>query len=129
MRRGDFLSNPGAQKFHGVCSITYYKKSINFIMQKVKNPHFFIFSDDLEWTKLNFNFIENPFTFVENDSDALDFWLMCLCKHNILANSTFGWWAGWLNKNNSKIVIAPKKWFLNSTISTDDLIPKNWHRF
>ena len=95
-------------------------------MQKVKNPHFFIFSDDIEWARSNFNFIESPLTFIENNSDVVDFWLMSLCRHNVLANSTFSWWAGWLNKNNSKFVIAPKKWFLNSTISTRDLIPKNW---
>lgn len=129
LRRGDFLTNPRAKKFHGVCSMAYYKKSINFIMQKVKNPHFFIFSDDIEWARSNFNFIECPFTFIEKNSDVVDFWLMSLCKHNVLANSTFSWWAGWLNKNNSKFVIAPKKWFLNSTISTRDLIPKNWYRF
>ena len=129
LRRGDFLTNPRAKKFHGVCSMAYYKKSINFIMQKVKNPHFFIFSDDIEWARSNFNFIECPLTFIENNSDVVDFWLMSLCKHNVLANSTFSWWAGWLNKNNSKFVIAPKKWFLNSTISTRDLIPKNWFTF
>jgi len=59
LRRGDFLTNPRAKKLHGVCSMAYYKKSINFIMQKVKNPHFFIFSDDIEWARSNFNFIES----------------------------------------------------------------------
>lgn len=129
LRRGDFLTNPRASKFHGVCELSYYKKSIKYILKKVKDPHFFIFSDDIKWAKANLLFGKNSFTYVENNSEAVDFWLMSSCKHNILANSTFSWWAAWLNKNDSKIVIAPQRWFLDATISTDDLIPKNWFRF
>jgi hypothetical protein len=129
LRRGDFLTNPRASKFHGVCELSYYKKSIKYILKKVKDPHFFIFSDDIKWAKANLIFGKNSFTYVENNSDAVDFWLMSLCKHNILANSTFSWWAAWLNKNDSKIIIAPKRWFLDTKTSADDLMPKNWFRF
>ena len=63
-------------------------------------------------------------------SGSMDLNLMFLCKHQIIANSTFSWWAGWLNKNPDKIVIAPKQWFANKELNnqTEDIIPNNWQR-
>lgn len=127
-RRGDYISNKSANKFHGPCSSAYYDSAIKFIIQKVKNPHFFIFSDDIDWAKAQVYPLNLQLTFIDNKQDYVDFWLMSLCKNNILANSTFSWWAAWLNKNKSKIVIAPKKWFGDPSILTPDLIPTNWFR-
>lgn len=128
-RRGDYVTNNSSNNFHGVCDMFYYKKSVAYIIQKVHRPHFFIFSDDIQWVKSNLTFIDCPTTYVEGNSDIVDFWLMSLCKHNILANSTFSWWAAWLNANKNKIITAPRRWFVNPYISTDDLIPLDWHRF
>lgn len=127
-RRGDYISNSSANKFHGTCSSSYYNSAIKFIIKKIKKPHFFIFSDDIEWAKAQVYPLGLEITFVDNKEDYVDFWLMSLCKNNILANSTFSWWAAWLNKNKSKIVIAPKKWFSDPSILTPDLIPSNWFR-
>ena len=137
VRRGDFVSNPVANKFHGVCNLEYYLKSIEYITDRVSNPHFFVFSDDLEWCKKNLQ-IDYPFTIVSHIYAGKKFEfklkLMTLCKHYIISNSSFAWWGVWLNKNLEKIVIAPKKWFNDTSrfndilINTIDLIPETWIR-
>ncbi len=125
VRRGDYIHNKKINKFHGTCSITYYKKSIEIIKQKINNPHFFVFSDDIEWCKENLE-LSIETTFMSNLKNYQDLYLMSLCKHNIIANSTFSWWGAWLNSSPNKIVIAPKKWFNNKKIDIRDLIPKKW---
>ncbi|MDD3437516.1 MAG: alpha-1,2-fucosyltransferase, partial [Candidatus Gastranaerophilales bacterium] len=112
-------------KFHGTCSIDYSTKAIKYICKYVKNPHFFIFSDDINWVIENLK-IEYPFTVVDfnQNSDWFDLNLMKNCKHNIVANSSFSWWGAWLNENPDKIVIAPRKWTLQNT--NNDIIPKEW---
>ena len=130
IRRGDYISNSNTNKLHGTTSLDYYKQSANFFAQEIASPHFFVFSDDPDWVVKNLN-LEFPTTFVTHN-DALtnyeDLWLMSLCKHNIIANSSFSWWAAWLNSNPNKIVIAPEKWFNSSDIETKDLVPQEWLR-
>lgn len=94
----------------------YYKRAMKYIAARVENPHFYIFSDDIDWVERNMEF-KYPHTFVkvnENHESYFDMWLMSLCKHNIIAHSTFAWWGAWLNKNPDKIVIAPDVWGANS---------------
>ncbi len=110
VRRGDYLNNPQI----GILDINYYKKAVNYLFKELKEVKFFIFSDDILWCKENFGFIDNKI-FVENTETELDdLMLMRSCKHNILANSSFSWWAGWLNENSNKLVIAPKKWMVDN---------------
>lgn len=112
IRRGDYVSNQKANSIHGVTSLEYYKKAIEFILKKIENPYFFIFSDDINWCKNNFEFLENK-EFIDNTNNAFeDLELMKNCKHNIIANSTFSWWGAWLNQNDKKIVISPKIWWV-----------------
>ena len=130
IRRGDYVSNSVINEYHGSCSLEYYQEAVAKIATCVKNPHLFIFSDDLNWAKehLNFNY---PIKFITHngaEKSYEDLRLMSLCKHNIIANSSFSWWGAWLNTNPGKIVIAPKKWFNDSSINTDDLIPDSWVR-
>jgi len=131
VRRADFVHNPIARKQHGVCSLAYYKQAEKIIYSNVNNPHFFVFSDDIAWCVDNISF-NHDFTIVSHDCAGRKFddylHLMTLCDHYILANSSFAWWAVWLNPKKGKVVIAPKKWFNNHTIDTTDLIPKNWIR-
>lgn len=105
----------------------YFPKAIAYIGERVKNPHFFIFSDDIAWCKKNLN-IKYEHTFVELNDESngvFDLELMKNCKHNIIANSTFSWWGGWLNENPDKIVVAPALWFRKGDNQT---VPDDWVR-
>lgn len=127
IRRGDYVTLDYVNKIHGVCPVEYYKKAIEYIANKVKSPHFFIFSDDIKWVIENLK-IEYPYTVVDFNQDKgwLDMNLMKQCKHNIIANSSFSWWGAWLNINPKKIVVAPKKWTAKK--QKCDIVPKNWTR-
>lgn len=129
VRRGDYVTLESANKFHGLCSLDYYKKAIKHIANRVKNPHFFIFSDDIDWVIENLK-IDYPYTIIDfnQGEGALDLNLMKNCKHNIISNSSFSWWGAWLNENPNKIVIAPQKWNLTGKRKFD-VIPKNWVKF
>lgn len=129
-RRGDYVSLESAKEVHGVCSFDYYYRAIEMIASKEKNPFFYIFSDEPEWVKENFK-LNFPSLIIAHNSGKKsyeDLRLMSACKHNIIANSSFSWWGAWLNENNKKIVIAPRLWFLNRTVNTEDLIPVKWIR-
>ena len=125
IRRGDYIL-PKYQKIFYPITIEYYQKAIFLINKKVPNTHFFIFSDDIEWSKTLF-FPKN-ITYVDSSYGLKDFqelMVMSLCKHNITTNSTFSWWAAWLNSNQNKIVITPKKWSIYQSVHKD-LIPETW---
>jgi hypothetical protein len=121
VRRGDYLGLPN---HHPIQSINYYKDSIGIIGEE---KHFVIFSDDIKWCEENFNFLKNK-TFVSGNLDYEDLYLMSMCNHNIIANSTFSWWGAWLNRNVNKKVIIPSKWFgiSNSHFITNDLYCDKW---
>lgn len=130
IRRGDYITNKTTNQFHETCNLDYYKNAIRLIRQKVYNPLFFIFSDDIVWTKKNLKIDSHAF-YVSNPKKIKDFEemiLMSQCKHNIIANSSFSWWGAWLNPSRIKTVISPQKWFSNEKIDTNDLIPKLWLR-
>lgn len=130
IRRGDYVSNPTANNVLGVCSIEYYQKCIQLIAEKIPHTHFFVFSDDIEWAKLNLR-IDYPVMFIDHNSveqDYDDFRLMQACKHHIIANSSFSWWAAWLSSSSSKIVFAPRRWFNDISYYDRDIVPSNWVR-
>ena len=127
VRRGDYL-NQKMSKIFKICGLDYYKGAIDKILETENHPTFFIFSDDIEWTKSNLK-IKFPIVFVSGQDikNHEELFLMSLCKHNIIANSSFSWWGAWLNRNHGKIIVAPKAWFVNNDkFNTNDLIPKTW---
>ena len=91
------------------------------------DPFFYIFSDDPTWVKQNLRLgVEHTYIDHNHGDDSYnDMRLMSICKHHIIANSSFSWWGAWLNSRDDKIVIAPKRWF-NKPIDTQDLIPTGW---
>ena len=115
IRRGDFIT---LESFFRVISIDFYKKAIAKISKLQQDLTFFVFSNDLEWSRRNLNFISNV-VFVDlnfnkdynGKADMEEFELMKYTKHNIIANSSFSWWSAYLNENNEKTVILPKVWF------------------
>lgn len=109
VRRGDFLDSENKAR-HFVCDLDYFKKAIEIINKSVKNPKFIIFSDDVEWCKEEFSFLENAAFESGKDPVWEKLRLMYSCKHFIISNSTFSWWAQYLSRNDSKIVIAPQRW-------------------
>lgn len=129
IRRGDYIFNPEASKIYsGICNLEYYKNALDIIKNNVSKPQFLVFSDDMDWVKNNLSLESCVYVdWNKNQESYIDMQLMSLCKHNIIANSTFSWWGAWLNSNENKIVIAPKKWF-NTNANTTDLIPESWKR-
>lgn len=123
IRRGDYLSLP---EFN-VCTLEYYKKAIAYMNERVENPHYFIFSNDLAWVKEHFNAKNMSIITCNQDKNYFDLELMKHCKHNIIANSSFSWWGAALNTHENKIIIAPKTWYLGD-ICFDDIIPLGWIR-
>lgn len=104
--------------------IHYYVNAASLIYKSVKNPHFFIFSDDIPWCKEHLTFLQQK-TFVSHNyqDEVIDLKLISNCKHHIIANSSFSWWGAWLGKYSSKIVIAPLKTQIGVI---DYLYPKDW---
>ena len=126
-RRGDYVEAGESASYHGLCSLEYYQRATEIMAKAVHDPHFFIFSDDPGWVRGNFD-IPYPCTLVDHnrpDEPVGDLGLMSLCKHQIIANSTFSWWGAWLNTNPGKNIIAPKRWFACDNIQPG-LIPGAW---
>ena len=122
VRRGDYLK---LQNTLGLGSLEYYRRAVTYIADHAPDPYFFIFSDDLDWCRQNLD-IPYPCIYVDKawDSDIWDIYLMRLCRHNIIANSSFSWWGAWLNENPNKIVIAPKTWTKDNRPT--DILPDDW---
>jgi hypothetical protein len=120
IRRGDYLNGINLV-FHSPCSKGYYLSAMNLIT----DSKFIFFSDDMEWVRQNFkgdNIFYSPF-----NNELQDFKLMSECNHHIIANSTFSWWASYLNKNQNKKIIGPKNWFGPSGHKdTQDILPLSW---
>lgn len=130
IRRGDYVSDPKINSYHGVLSIDYYLRGIAEMRRQVTDAHFFVFSDDVAWAKDHLQ-LEPHCEFITGNSGTQaweDLKLMSLCKHHIIANSSFSWWGAWLNPSQDKVVISPSEWFANKSIDISDLIPTGWIR-
>jgi hypothetical protein len=109
-RRTDFVESP----FHGTCSENYYTAALERVVERLgRDIELFIFSDDMEWCRKNVRY-SLPTTYVDwegMDHTSEDLRLMSACRALVMANSTFSWWAGWLNPRPDKLIIAPRQWF------------------
>lgn len=138
IRRSDYKTG----SFFQPMGLDYYRRALDEIEKKVNNPRYFIFSDDIAWTRQQLADLKDA-TFIDHnkgDDSFKDLLLMSACKNQIIANSTFSWWAAWLNDNKDKVVIAPQTWFHQTWVTkkepvypvrfynTKDLIPSSWTR-
>ncbi len=130
IRRGDYVSSPKTNQYHGTCSMKYYKDAVNKILFEIPNAKFFLFTDDPNYVKSNFGFLSDWTLVSDNrraEVDELN--LMHLCKHFIVANSSFSWWGAWLSQNPNKIVVAPKRWYKNEEANEKcKIVPQDWIR-
>jgi hypothetical protein len=128
IRRGDYLSNIRTYKKFGVLDIDYYQNSIAYLKSHLGSFSLFVFTDDPEWVSDKFR-VSASFTIISNfNPPHEDLDLISLCRHHIIANSSFSWWGAWLNHNPNKIIIAPSKWFSDpaENANSQRIIPKNW---
>jgi len=129
VRRGDYVTDQKTARIMSLCDPTYYQRAIRHVANHVEKPVFFVFSDDVEWAKKNIA-IDYPCTYIDHNRQEhsyIDMQLMSLCKHHIIANSSFSWWGAWLNSSLEKIVVAPAVWFIDGTDDCD-LVPEAWIR-
>lgn len=125
IRRGDYLNIN--DMYGNICTDEYYDNAIKMMEEKLDNPSFYIFTNDVEWAKKKYTdkkFKMIDISQIKSYQNWYDMYLMSICQNNIIANSTFSWWAAWLNKNENKIVIAPSKWI--NGMETLDIWCKDW---
>lgn len=133
VRRGDYVTNPIYSEGIGALSVQYYYDAIEILKNKLSEPNttvtYYFISDDIEWCKKTFSRMRNV-QFVEQEKTKTgyvsDMWLMTLCKHIIISNSTFAWWGAYLGEKNDGIIIAPKIWAKKKNFTPDNIIPKRW---
>lgn len=130
IRRSDYIK---LQHTHNVLPMSYYHNAVKLIKEKLgkdyKDYIFLIFSDDIEWCRKqkffkqlpDVHFVENSDPLTKGPVEVFQLYLMSMCDHNIIANSSYSWWGSWLNENPQKIVIAPSQWFTKNGKG-----PKNW---
>ncbi|SDQ80454.1 Glycosyl transferase family 11 [Pseudovibrio sp. Tun.PSC04-5.I4] len=129
IRRGDFLKQD-IHKIYGVCTPDYYIRALKFLGAKLGVLQPLVFSDDIEWCKQTLSNIPNItfFDVLPDGKDVQDFMIMSKCAHQIIANSTFSWWAAYLNQNPDKQIVAPFPWKAQKEHANNRFLMDDWHR-
>lgn len=125
VRRGDYM----ASGTYAAIPPDYYRAAADHLAAECKGPlTCFVFSNDPDWARSNLDLGQDTVVVDHNDETRghFDLHLQSLCAHNVIANSTFSWWAAWLNANPEKSVIAPRDWFAARKLSNPDLYPADW---
>lgn len=124
IRRGDYVTVEKFRELYDICDINYFLKATELIKKEIQKPVFIVFSDDIEWVRANIDFGSNVYYESGNDQVWEKLRLMYSCKHFILSNSSFSWWAQYLSRNEEKVVISPTRWYKDGFNSP--LIDENW---
>ncbi len=131
IRGGDYQNDANTFKLLGnILDQKYYQSAISRLNNMLKNPTYFIFSDDIEYANKILKSTQFNFFLIDNlnlkNNYFLNIYFMSICENNIISNSTFALWGALLNKNHNKIVIAPKLWINNIDYNIDDILPSNY---
>ncbi len=128
VRRGDYATNASSRAFHGTLDPDYYARSAQVVKQMVPDARFFVFSNDIAWARENLPLGPDArfVTGGERAAPARDLQLMSLCRHHIIANSTYSWWAAWLGQHPGQTVIAPRRWFAGLDADQAGFLPRGW---
>lgn len=128
VRRGDYVEDPRILARFGICERRYYEAAMGLLQEQNERCRFFVFSDDVNRVEGEFSGLPG-LTYVRGNSQEEDLHLMASCRHIVVANSTFSWWAAWLNAHPDRIVIAPRQWFgpeLMCKLDLKDMFPSDW---
>ncbi len=128
VRRGDYQSDRATASVYGVCDRAYYERAETAVRESVPDPQFFVFSDDPDWADKNLK-LSSGFSVVRSRGlqEYEEMHLMGRCAHNVISNSTFGWWGAYLNPNPNKTVVAPASWTrAGSGMVERDAMPTSW---
>ncbi|RPD41912.1 alpha-1,2-fucosyltransferase [Chitinophaga barathri] len=124
-RRGDY-TNSEAASFHGACGPAYYEEAV----KRFPGATFCIFTNDPAWVKdnlpagISYEILSGSLTHTQYE----DLFLMSQCRHQVIANSSFSWWAAWLNDYEGRQVVAPLKWYATEELNVHNLVPSDWQR-
>lgn len=125
IRRGDYLQPKHWKSVGCICQLPYYQNAIEEMDKRIDQPHYYVFSDDLEWVKENLPLQNAIYIDWNKGEDSWqDMMLISHCRHHIICNSTFSWWGAWLNPRKDKMVIVPERWFNNA--ETPHIYPDKW---
>jgi hypothetical protein len=127
VRRGDYVNDPATASYHGTVLPEYYAQAMQRFAATA-SAKYFVFSDDIEWVKKNLAFNKSVI-FVSGDyglQDHEELWLMSLCHHHIIANSSFSWWGAWLGERKESLIICPRRWFATDSKKNDHPAPQRW---
>lgn len=126
VRRTDYVHLPMMQ----VCTNAYYRHAIQWLVDRFAGIEAFVFSDDLPWCRQNLS-LPCPTRYVAVGASAphIDLWLMTLCTHHVIANSTYSWWGAWLKRATGGETLAPSPWFADKKLQDSEVAPEAWLRF
>lgn len=130
VRRGDYVTDAATAAVHGSCTLDWYARAVTVAAEGFADPVFFVFSDDPDWVRANLA-LPGRIEVIDPQSDgrdAEDMHLMAACRSHVIANSTFSWWAAWLDPRPGKRIVAPATWFASAAHDTTDLVPSGWLR-
>jgi hypothetical protein len=129
VRRGDYVTSESTRNTLGFVGEDFYRRGVDWIKANIPDPWLFVNSDDMPWCREHLKF-DLPTTYFGEECAGWKFGeqlqLMTMCKHFLIPNSTFAWWAAWLGTRDGKLVACPRRWFRNESISSKDLIPPSW---
>ncbi len=123
-RYGDYLQ---LRQKHIIMNEEYLTKSMSKMKEMTGVERFKVFSDDIPYFKKELGHLYD-FEYSENTNETDDMIEMSCCQHNINSSSTFSWWSSWLNRNDDKVIITPKDWFVPGwmNMDTSDIVPETW---